>query len=103
MPGSGRTEVMEAVFGMAGRQCGEIVINGVPAVIKSPGDAIKLGVSYLPSDRKRKGVLENLSIRENISLAVLKKMSDGWFINKKREERMVQKYRQALRIKAAFH
>lgn len=100
LPGSGRTEVMEAIFGMAGRQCGEVVINGASAVVKSPEDAIKLGFSYLPSDRKRKGVLENLSIKENISLAVLKKISDGWFINKKREERMVQKYQQALRIKA---
>jgi ribose transport system ATP-binding protein len=85
--GSGRTELARTIYGVLEKDNGEIIVAGKAARIKSPGQAIKNGISYVSEDRKGNGVVLGLNIKENISLSVLQKLS-GLFgvINKKKEE-----------------
>ncbi|MEQ2878500.1 sugar ABC transporter ATP-binding protein [Enterococcus asini] len=72
--GSGRTETMRLLFGADHLKNGEITINGKKVRIKSPEDAIKQGICLLTEDRKRQGLLLNLSIKDNITVTSLDKM-----------------------------
>lgn len=85
--GSGRTEMARTIYGVLETESGEIIVEGKPVRIKSPGQAIKNGISYVSEDRKGNGVVLGLNVKENISLSVLQKLS-GLFgvINKKKEE-----------------
>lgn len=85
--GSGRTEMARTIYGVLETESGEIIVEGKPVRIKSPGQAIKNGISYVSEDRKGNGVVLGLNVKENISLSVLQKLS-GIFgiINKKKEE-----------------
>jgi ribose transport system ATP-binding protein len=67
--GAGRTEVARAVFGADRADSAEIRVNGRPAYIKSPGDAVRRGIGYLSEDRKRYGLLLGRSVRDNVVLA----------------------------------
>ena len=67
--GSGRTEILESIFGAArGWRGGEIAIDGEPAVINSPADACRLGVALVTEDRKARGLLLASTIRDNVAL-----------------------------------
>lgn len=85
--GSGRTELARTIYGVLDEDSGEIIVQGKAVHIKSPGQAIKNGISYVSEDRKGNGVVLGLNIKENISLSVLQKLS-GMFgiIDKKKEE-----------------
>lgn len=72
--GSGRTETMRLLFGADHLKSGEISVNGKKVRIKSPEDAIKQGICLLTEDRKRQGLLLNLSIKDNITVTSLDKM-----------------------------
>src|SRR5262249_48934920 len=69
--GSGRTELAEAIFGLRPIDGGDVVVNGAPARIGSPSDAIALGIGYVPEDRRQHGVVLEMSIAQNASLANL--------------------------------
>ncbi|HXI88676.1 MAG TPA: sugar ABC transporter ATP-binding protein, partial [Blastocatellia bacterium] len=69
--GAGRTELAKTIFGLTPADQGEIMVGGVRASIKNPGDAIRRGIAYLPEDRRRHGVIEELPISANITLASL--------------------------------
>jgi ribose transport system ATP-binding protein/rhamnose transport system ATP-binding protein len=66
--GSGRTEVAKCIFGLTRCHAGSIEIAGQPADIKSPADAIRQGLVYLPEERKQEGIFPLLSIAENMAL-----------------------------------
>ena len=67
--GSGRTEILESIFGAArGWRGGEIAIDGEPAVINSPTDAFRLGIALVTEDRKARGLLLASTVRDNIAL-----------------------------------
>ena len=68
--GSGRTETAEMLFGAARITTGEIFIDGEKVELKRPFDAIKSQIAFCPEDRKRDGIIGDLSIRENVMLAV---------------------------------
>ncbi|MBR0151680.1 MAG: sugar ABC transporter ATP-binding protein [Synergistaceae bacterium] len=68
--GSGRTETAEMLFGATRAVHGEISVDGENVSIKTPFDAIKAEIAFCPEDRKRDGIIGDLSIRENIMLAV---------------------------------
>jgi len=97
--GAGRTETARALFGADPKQGGDIYINGQKVEIHSPKDAVKAGISYLSEDRKRFGVVLKKSITENSTLATLHEYTKGAFIDKPKEERVTQKYVDALRTK----
>ncbi len=97
--GAGRTETARALFGADPKQGGDIYINGQKVEIHSPKDAVKAGISYLSEDRKRFGVVLKKSITENSTLATLQEYTKGAFIDKAKEEKVTQKYVDALRTK----
>ena len=74
--GSGRTETAKLVFGATPADSGAIHMDGKPAAIRSPRQAIRLGVGFCPEDRKREGLMLELTVRENIVLALQTKR--GW-------------------------
>lgn len=68
--GSGRSELVRAIYGADKADSGKLKINGKEVKINTPLDAMKLGMGYLPEDRKRDGIISDLSVRENIIIAL---------------------------------
>ncbi|MDY0020046.1 MAG: ATP-binding cassette domain-containing protein, partial [Anaerolineae bacterium] len=75
--GSGRTEIAELLFGVDKPDSGSITMNGRPVKDFSPLESIKRGVALCPEDRKAEGIVDDLTVRENIVLAM--QASRGWF------------------------
>ncbi len=75
--GAGRTEVLSAIYGLQPPQRGEILLCGKHARINSPADAISAGIGMVTEDRKGLGLIPELSVRENITLASLHRLSRG--------------------------
>jgi ribose transport system ATP-binding protein len=73
--GSGRTEVARAIFGADRIDKGTIRLNGTPVRIRSPQDARNLGIGYVPEDRKVQGLVPGMTVRDNITLAVLRQLA----------------------------
>ncbi len=98
--GSGRTEVLESLFGAAHIHSNEISHEEKIWSFKNPGQAIDQGWGMLPEDRKKSGGVLDLSIKQNISLANLNKIANRWgFINGSRENQLVDQLIAQLKIK----
>lgn len=87
--GAGRTEIAKTILGVLPKSSGKIFINEKEKKIQSPVDALKCGLIYIPEDRKQSGIFSNLSLKENISLPLLEKMSSLHVISKKKEKSFV--------------
>ena len=98
--GSGRTELAETLFGLTPADSGEILINGSPVRIKSPTQSIQQGIGYVPEDRRQHGVVLELPIAANTSLANLKIVSRYGLIDRSKESSLAHRYVQQLGIKA---
>jgi rhamnose transport system ATP-binding protein len=99
--GSGRTELAEALFGLAPLDGGEVMLNGQPLFIQSPGDAVRAGIAYVPEDRRRHGVILDLSISVNSTLASLGKISNAnGFLNPVSERKLANDFIAKLSVKA---
>lgn len=98
--GSGRTELAETIFGLRSVDGGEVLVNGAPARMASPADAIGLGIGYVPEDRRQHGVVLDMSIAENASLANLAGVSRRGMIDARTERESAEQYVRQLRIKA---
>jgi ribose transport system ATP-binding protein len=83
--GSGRTELAKTIFGAIPIDSGRIEIFGEEVRPKSPQQLIEMGVGLLPEDRKSEGVIQNLSIRQNVTMASLKKMFPTGILSLTRE------------------
>ena len=68
--GSGRSELVRAIYGADKADSGKLKVNGKEVKIHAPIDAMKLGMAYLPEDRKKDGIIADLSVRENIIIAL---------------------------------
>lgn len=79
--GSGRSELAQVIFGITPAEFGRNLSNGEKVSIRGPGQAVKLGIAYVPEDRGTQGLIEQMSIRENASLAVLRSLSRASFID----------------------
>jgi len=97
--GAGRTEVLEAIFGITPVDGGTIEIDGKSRHIRSPADAIHLGLALLTEDRKRTGIMGVLSVRDNMAIASLPRFSPGGLLRMRRIDKACQDQRQALAIK----
>ncbi len=98
--GSGRTEIMNAIFGIDTIKKGQIILNNKPITVKSPEDAIKYGIALVPEDRKDQGILPNISVQGNISISVLKSLLNKiGTINEKKELEMANEKIKKLNIK----
>jgi rhamnose transport system ATP-binding protein len=99
--GSGRTQLAETIFGLTPATGGHIAIAGQPIAIGSPGDAIARGIAYVPEDRRQHGVVLDMSVASNTSLANLSAVSRNGLIQREAEATYAQRYVQELKIKAA--
>jgi ribose transport system ATP-binding protein len=97
--GSGRTELARAIFGADRFDSGEILVNGQRVEIGSPQDAIRLGIGLVPEDRKLQALVLELAVRENISLAALRRLSKAGFVRLAEERRLAQYFVDALQIR----
>ena len=97
--GSGRSTLAQTVFGVQPPLSGSISLDGAPVSVKSPRDAISKGVYLIPEDRKRTGLVLDMPIVENISLADLKRYSRAMLIVGGREQKVAEEQRQSLKIK----
>ena len=99
--GSGRSECVRAIFGADKVTGGKVMVNGKAVKINKPLDAMKNGISYLPEDRKHDGIVGDLSVRENIILAM--QVMKGFFhpISRAQAEAYADKYIELLDIKTA--
>ncbi len=98
--GSGRTELLEAIFGRYGKHAtGDVFLHGTKASIASPVDAIRAGIGLAPEDRKTEGLVMMMDVAQNISLASLDKVQRMTFLRTAVERRMAQEYVDRLKIK----
>ena len=99
--GSGRSECVRAIFGADKVTGGRVKVNGKEVKISKPLDAMKNGISYLPEDRKRDGIVGDLSVRDNIILAM--QVMKGFFhpISRAKAEAYAEQYIRLLDIKTA--
>ena len=96
--GSGRTETAEMLFGATKIANGEIELNGKKTDIRKPYDALMNGMAFCPEDRKVDGIIGDLSIRENIALAVQARRGFMHPLSRKEQNDLADKYIQALGI-----
>ena len=99
--GSGRTELARLLFGLDRSDAGEITLSGQAVHMDSPSTAIKLGLGLCPEDRKAEGIIAELSVRENIALALQARQGLWPFISRARQTEMAQHYVKALGIKTS--
>ncbi len=99
--GSGRSECVRAIFGADKVTGGKVRVNGKDVRISKPRDAMKHRIGYLPEDRKRDGIVGDLSVRDNIILAL--QVLDGFFhpISRAKAEKAADEYIKLLEIKTA--
>ncbi len=99
--GSGRTEIAETMFGIMLKSNGTIKVDGVEVSVKTPMDMMKQRIAFCPEDRKVQGIIGDLSVRENIILAMQAK--DGMFkhMPRSRQNELADYYIKLLRIKVS--
>ncbi|BCJ77429.1 sugar ABC transporter ATP-binding protein [Catellatospora sp. IY07-71] len=99
--GSGRSETAKAVVGALGADGGTVDMSGRRLKRRTPAGAIRAGMAMLPEDRKAEGIIPDLSVRENIVLAALPRLSRCGVVSRARQDRVVETFMKRLRIKAA--
>jgi ABC-type sugar transport system ATPase subunit len=98
--GSGKIEIAHAIFGVLPLDSGEVRLDGRLAAIRHPADAIALGLGLVPEDRKTLGLVLGMSIRENISLPSIERLSTAGFVRQVEERRIVGQAIRRLDIRA---
>ena len=98
--GSGRTEFARTIFGAdySKSNTGEILIKGKSVMIHSVVDAMNHGIALIPEDRKRQGLVLDMSVRENVSMANIRRVMRGLSISRKLENSLAKEYIKSLRI-----
>lgn len=99
--GSGRSELAQAIFGITLADAGTIHVGGKQVDIKSPRDAKALGIAYVPEDRGIQGLIRPMTVRENLSLAVLERMAKGPFIDRSAEDDLARRSIRQFAIRAS--
>nr|WP_145402363.1 sugar ABC transporter ATP-binding protein [Paenibacillus xylanexedens] len=97
--GSGRTEMMRAIFGLDRLDHGDIILRGKKVNIRKPSDAVKHGIGFITEDRKDEGLVLDFSIRENMALTNLFSFSSKGFISTAKEQEFVDTLIKRLQIK----
>jgi simple sugar transport system ATP-binding protein len=99
--GSGRTETARLLFGIDRADGGEMAVAARPVNIRTPRDAVRLGLAFCSEDRKTEGILPNLSVRENLIIAFQAKRGVRRTLSRVEQEKLCDHYITALRIKTA--
>ena len=99
--GAGRSEIAQAIFGLDPAAEGEVRVGGERVVIKTPADAMALGIGLVPEDRKRQGLVLDMSAASNTTLPFLERLSRITFIRQAAERVLAESYFDRLRIRAS--
>ena len=99
--GSGRTETARAIFGADRMDEGAITVSGKRLAPKSPNDAIAARIAFVSEDRKAEGIIPELSVRENLTLAALPTLTRFGIVDTERQRAMVDEYMKRFAIKAS--
>lgn len=99
--GSGRTETARAIFGADPLEEGEVYLEGKPLRLRGPGDAIRAGLAFLSEDRKAEGIIPELSVRDNMTLAALPALARFGILSRARQREIVEHFIARLGIRSA--
>jgi rhamnose transport system ATP-binding protein len=98
--GAGRTEVARVLFGLDRADAGEVLLDGKRVRFKTPSEALRAGVAYVPEDRHLDGLVAGFSIAENVSLPIISRLFPHLFIRGSRERSLAAGYTERLRIRS---
>jgi rhamnose transport system ATP-binding protein len=99
--GAGRSEVMQAIYGITKPSKGAVRIDGAVRVIRSPADAVAHGIVYVPEDRGKQGAITALPIFQNVTLPSLHRTSRHGFLRLAEEFALAREYTARLDLRAA--
>jgi rhamnose transport system ATP-binding protein len=99
--GAGRSEFMQALFGITRPSGGTVLIDAEPVTIRSPADAVAKGIVYVPEDRGTQGAITALPIFQNVTLPSLGRTSRNGFLQLAEEFRLAREYTRRLDLRAA--
>ncbi len=99
--GSGRSEVMQAIFGVTRPSGGKVKLDGNPISVRRPADAVATGIVYVPEERQRQGVVLALPVFENITLPSLGRLAHNGFLDLAREFDLARKFTTRLDLRAS--
>ncbi len=97
--GSGRTELARILFGADKPESGRILINGERVVFNKPKEAISRNIAFCSENRKSEGIFPFLSVKENLTIASLKRCSRGGVLDKRKLDRLCNEFTEKIRIK----
>ena len=97
--GAGRSEMAQVLFGITPAESGTVSIDGKAVVIRSAHQAMQLGIAYVPEDRKNQGLILPMSVRENTTLAILRRLARGGFVDRQAERKITSDYVDQLHIR----
>jgi rhamnose transport system ATP-binding protein len=97
--GAGRTELARVLFGLTPADAGEIRLRGRPVSIDRPARAVELGIAYVPEDRRRHGVILDLTVAANATLATLRRISSHGLLDFGRERAVAAEFVRRLGVK----
>ena len=97
--GSGRTESLRTVFGADQPDSGQMHYRGTPFAPRSPVEAIAAGIGFCSEDRKLEGIVPDMSVRENLTLALLPRLARGGILDEEEQRKVVNGFIEQLRIK----
>jgi ABC-type sugar transport system ATPase subunit len=101
--GSGREELVKALYGLVSLDAGEIRVGGRPARIANPRNAIRLGIAFVTEDRKDAGIFPLMSVKENVSLNVIGRLTRlaGTYLDIRRERALLGEYTDFMHLRYA--
>ncbi|MDR1136624.1 MAG: sugar ABC transporter ATP-binding protein [Clostridiales Family XIII bacterium] len=99
--GCGREEIVKSIYGLTRRDGGRVILQGVEKDIKSPSVAIKEGIGFVTEDRKDSGIFALMTIRENISVNILRALSRWGLIRTDMEDELLVSYTSSMNMKYA--
>ncbi len=99
--GAGRSEVARAIFGVEPADQGRIWLDGQEVHIRSPQEALSMGIAYVPEDRQQQGLILPMTITQNITLPILESFARMGWVDRGREEGLAGEYARRLDVRAA--
>ncbi|MEM9479289.1 MAG: sugar ABC transporter ATP-binding protein, partial [Verrucomicrobiota bacterium] len=98
--GAGRTELSRAIFGVDKKLEGEVRVNGEEVRLRSPRDAMRAGIAYVPEDRKAHGLIVSLSIRDNVALPSLNRHNTAGWVSDDKLDALAERNRKELSVRS---
>jgi len=99
LAGAGRTALAETLFGARASVKGQIKIGGRLVKVQHPGHAIRLGIGFVPEDRKLQGLFLNMAVRENVVISALPEVSRFSFVNYSKADKLAKEFVEKLKIR----